>query len=174
VPYAVEFALDDRAGGVVRDVWRELSATGVTWMSTSGAEPHVSLGIWETIEREPFVAELARFAAETPCIDVTFEAVGMFPGSAIYLRPVPNATLDAVQRQLHLRFAALGGNAWQYYLPGTWVPHCTVAMEFPPERTAEARAIVERLPLPLTGRLECAALIEFRPVRELARYPLGG
>ena len=174
MPYAVELALDGHAGTVVRETWQELSRIGVTWMQTSGAEPHVSLGIWETIDRAPFEAELARFAAETPPITVSFEAVGMFPGSAIYLRPVPNPTLVAVQQRLHDRFGRLGGGAWQYYLPGTWVPHCTVAMEFPPQLTPEARALVERVPLPLTGRLTFAALIEFRPVRELARYPLAG
>lgn len=174
MPYAVEFALDDGAGAVVRRVWRTLAGIGVTWMEDSGAEPHVSLGIWETIDRGRFEAELARFAAETPQISVTFEAVGMFPGSAIYLRPVENRKLVEVQQRLHQRFGSLGTGAWQYYLPGTWVPHCTVAMEFPAERTAKARAIVERLPLPLTGRLVSAALIEFRPVRELARYTLGG
>ena len=174
MPYAVELALDDQAGAVVRGVWRTLSGIGVTWMEDSGAEPHVSLGIWETIDRARFEAELARFAAETPPISVTFEAVGMFPGSAIYLRPVENRQLADTQQRLHDRFGMLGGGAWQYYLPGTWVPHCTIAMEFPADRTAEARTIVERLPLPLTGRLVSAALIEFRPVRELARHALGG
>jgi 2'-5' RNA ligase len=174
VPYAVELALGDPASAAVRKVWRALSGIGVTWMETSGAEPHISLGIWETIERGPFEAELARFAADVPQIEVTFEAVGMFPGSAIYLRPIANPLLAEVQKQLHVRLATLGHGAWQYYLPGTWVPHCTVAMEFPPDLTPEARALVEQVPLPLTGHLESAALIEFRPVRELARYPLGG
>jgi 2'-5' RNA ligase len=173
VAYAVELALDDRAGHVVRGLWRELSTIGVTWMDTSGAEPHVSLAIWDTIDRAPFAAELARFAAETAPIAVTFDAVGSFPGSAIYLRPVANPTLADVQRRLHERFRTLGSGAWPYYVPGAWVPHCTVAMEFPPERMHQALDIVQRAPLPLVGRLESAAIIEFRPVREVARYPLG-
>jgi 2'-5' RNA ligase len=174
VPYAVELPLDARAGGIVRDLWRALSDVGVTWMEQSGAEPHISLAIWERIERGRFEAELARFAAETAPMDVTFDAVGTFPGGAVFLRPVPNPALVDVQRRLHERFATLGVEPWQYYLPGIWVPHCTLAMEVQPNRVGEARSVAERACLPLVGRLEAVGIVEFRPVRELARYRLGG
>jgi 2'-5' RNA ligase len=173
VAYAVELALDERAGRVVRDVWQELTAVGVDWMNVSGAEPHVSLAIWDSIERGPFEVELARFARETAPITVTFDAVGSFPGGAIYLRTALNSGLAEVQQRAHERLDMLASGPWHYYLPERWIPHCTVAMEFPADRMDRALAIVRRLPLPLTGRLESAALIEFRPVREVARYPLG-
>ena len=63
--------------------------------------------------------------------------------------------LGESSRLLHDRFGTLGSGRGK--LPSRHVgAHCTVAMEFPADRTAEARAIVERLPLPLTGRLVSA------------------
>jgi 2'-5' RNA ligase len=174
VAYAVELALDERAGRVVRGLWRELSAIGVDWMDVSGAEPHVSLAIWDAIDRAPFEAALARFARETAPPTVTFDAVDIFPGGAIYLRAAPSPALAEVQRRAHERLDEAGSGAWHYYLPERWIPHCTVAMEFPVDRKNQALTVVRRVALPLVARLESAALIEFRPVREVARYPLGG
>ncbi|MBI1734224.1 MAG: 2'-5' RNA ligase family protein [Candidatus Rokubacteria bacterium] len=173
MPYALELELDGGAGAAVRDLWRALSEVGVTWMAQSGAAPHVSLAIWETIDRPRFEVELARFAAETGPIGISFDGVGTFPGGTVFLRPTPNRALDALQRHVHARFAALGAGPWDYYLPETWIPHCTLAMDVPPGRVSEALAVAADAPLPITGRLEFVGIVEFRPVRVLARYPLG-
>ena len=177
MPYAVELELGGAAGDAVRDLWRALSALsalGATWLAQSGASPHVSLAIWETIDLPRFDAELSRFAAETAPIGITFDGTGMFPGGTVFLRPAPNPTLRDVQRHVHARFASLGGDAWPYYLPEAWIPHCTLAMDVPPDRVTEALAVAGRGPLPITGRLEYVGIVEFRPVRVLARYPLAG
>lgn len=52
-------------------------------------------------------------------------------------------------------------------------PHCTLAQDIDDAGgLARARAVAERMDLPLVGRLERAGLIEFRPVRVLAARPL--
>lgn len=173
MPYALELELDGASGAAVRDLWRALSEIGVTWMAQSGASPHVSLAIWETIDRPRFEAELSRFAAETGPIGITFEGAGSFPGGTVFLRPTENRALRELQRHVHARFAALGRGPWAYYLPELWVPHCTLAMDVAPDRLGEALAIAERAPR-IGGRLEHVGIVEFRPVHVLARYPLGG
>ena len=174
MPYAVELELDSVAGAAVQDLWRALSEVGATWLAQSGASPHVSLAIWETIDRPRLEAELARFAAETGPIGITFDGAGTFPGGTVYLQPAPNPALHAVQRHVHARFASFGGGAWAYYLPDSWIPHCTLAMDVSPDRVTEALAVAGRAPLPITGRLEYVAIVEFQPVQVLARYPLAG
>jgi 2'-5' RNA ligase len=98
-----------------------------------------ALGIWETSDREGAQAELARFAAETSPIPLTFASVGLFPG-----------------------------------VPGTWVPHCTLATDLEANRFGDALAIAKRTPLPLESRLVEAGIVEFRPVKQLVSCPLGG
>jgi hypothetical protein len=174
VPYAIELELDGTAGAAVRELWRALSGLGPTGLADSGASPHVSLAIWETIDRPRFEAEVARFADDAPPISVTLEAPGTFPGGTVFLRPAANPALHAMQRHVHARFATLGDGVWPYYMPASWIPHCTLVTDVPPDRVVEALTIAGRAPLPITGRLERVGIVEFRPVRVLARYPLRG
>lgn len=173
MPYAVELDLDSASGALVRRLWRALADVGVTWMQQSGATPHVSLAIWERLNQPAFDAELARLVAVTRAIPVTFDAVGTFPGGAVFLRPVADPALVELQRRWHARLSPFAAEPWNYYLPESWVPHCTLATEVPPERMADAIAVAQRAPLPIVGRLEAVGIVEFRPVRLLARHPLG-
>lgn len=173
MPYAVELDLDPASGALVRDLWRALASVGATWMGESGATPHVSLAIWDRIEPGAFDAEVARLAADTRPMPITFDAIGTFPGGAVFLRPVADPTLADLQRRCHARLAPFAAEPWSYYLPDAWVPHCTLAMDVAPDRMTETLAVAQRAPLPIVGRLEAVGIVEFRPVRLLARHPLG-
>ena len=85
MPYAVELALDPVSAAAVRRVWRELDDAGIESIAGSGARPHVSLGIWEALAHDGAAADLARFAAETRPIPLTFASVGLFPGAVVFL-----------------------------------------------------------------------------------------
>src|SRR5215831_1766512 len=121
MPYAIELALDPDSAAAVRRIWRELAAAGIEYMAASGAQPHVSLGIWESIDRDRAEAELARFAAETSPIPVTFASVGLFPRVAVFLAPTVTVDLLELHSGFHRRFARFGEAAWAHYQPGIWV-----------------------------------------------------
>jgi hypothetical protein len=48
---------------------------------------------------------------------------------------------------------------WDYYAPGQWVPHCTMAFHLPAERLDAAVGICLRAPLPLEVRVEQVGLV---------------
>ncbi len=172
MPYAVELALDDEAAGIVRALWREIAAAGAPSMADSGANPHVSLMIWDDIEREAMLSALTRFGAETPAIDVVFPRVETFPSSGVvFLAPVADAGLLDAHARCHRTFAGLGRGAWPHYDHGAWAPHCTLAMDLETEMDRIV-SVAQRAPLPLRGRLVRVELVEFRPVRRLAFAPL--
>ncbi len=174
MPYALELALDPASAAIVHRVWQELGDAGIDYMARSGAHPHVSFGIWETIDREGAQAELARFAAETPPVSLTFASVGLFPRAAVFLAPTVTADLLELHAGFHRRFARFGRAPWEYYRPGVWVPHCTLAMELGADRLGDALAIAGRAPLPFEARLVEVGIVEFRPVKQLVSCPLGG
>ena len=173
MPFAIELALDPAAGAAVRRIWRELEAAGITDMARSGADPHISLGIWNALDLRACQAELAAFAREIEPIPVTLASVRTFSTGTVFLAPGADPGLVALHAGFHRRFAQLGTGAWDYYAPGLWVPHCTLAMDLTPELTPTALAIARRAPLPLGGRLERIGIVAFRPVRQRCGFDLG-
>ncbi len=108
MPYAVELALDPVSADVVRRAWRELDDAGITHVSRSGARPHVTLGIWLTLDHDGAEAELTQFAAETAPVRLTLASVGLFPRVAIFLAPTVTAELLQPHAGFHRRFGRLG------------------------------------------------------------------
>jgi 2'-5' RNA ligase len=177
VPFAIELALDAASAAPVRALWQTLAESGVRFMADSGADPHVSLVIWEDLDVERAAAEVTALAAETAPSEVTFTAVRAFGAEVVYLALAPSAALAALQRRVDSRLAGLGRARWPHYAPAAWIPHCTLAMDLgplTPVTAASALALAKRLPLPLAGRLERMAVVEFRPVRERFSRPLTG
>ena len=174
MPYAVELALDAAAAAEVRRVWRELDDAGTGYMARSGVRPHVTLGIWDTLELEGAEAELSALAAEIAPVRLIFASVGLFPGVAIFLAPTVTAELLDLHAGFHRRFGRLGRASWDHYRPGSWVPHCTLATDLEPDRFGSALAIAGRVGLPLECRLVEIGIVQFRPVKQLVSRALGG
>jgi len=174
MPYALELALDDTAAAAIRRVWRELDDAGIAYMARSGARPHISLGIWETIDLGGFESELTRLAAETAPLPITLVSVGLFPAVAIYLAPTVTAELVDLHASAHRRFSHLGASPWRHYAPGVWVPHCTLALDLTADQFGTALQIAGRAPLPVEGHLVEVGIVEFRPVKQVVSRAFGG
>ena len=66
MPFAIELALDAESAAPVRALWRRLAEAGIRFMAESGAEPHVSLVIWDGLDVERAAAEVAERLAAPP------------------------------------------------------------------------------------------------------------
>jgi 2'-5' RNA ligase len=172
MPYALEMALDDHAAAVVRRLWHDLEDVGVVHMARSGARPHVSVGIWDSIDRGAAETELTRFAAGATPMSITLASVGFFPQVAIFLAPTVTSELLGLQTDLHARFSRVAAAPWEHYRPGVWEPHCTLAMDFTAEQFTRGLEIARRVALPIASRLVEIGLVEFRPVKQLISRPL--
>ena len=173
MPFAIELALDPAASAVVRCIWRELEAAGITYMARSGAHPHISFGIWEALDLPVAQAELAVVAREIEPLPVTLASVRRFTTGAVFLAPELTSELTELHARFHRRFARFGTGAWEHYAPGLWVPHCTLAMDLTEDLMPMALEIARRVPLPLGGRLERIGIVAFRPVTQLCAFDLG-
>jgi 2'-5' RNA ligase len=175
MPYALELALDDEAAAVVRTVWRDIATAGFPLMVDLGANPHISLAIWNEIERDALEEAICRFAAGFAPVDIVFHAVASFASTgAVFLAPAPNQRLRDVHEHCHRMLAPFSHEAWPHYAVGVWVPHCTLAMDLDGEGLERVMHVARRTRLPLQGRLVRAELMEFRPVRRLMFAPLRG
>jgi 2'-5' RNA ligase len=175
--FAVELLFDRATETAVRKVWEVVRAvTGGSLLQDVAARPHVSLAVYDVGADGPDRSSLegAFGGFRLPAFDVALASVGAFPGEegVVFLAPVVTPELLDVQQAWHA--AAPGSSA--YYRPGSWVPHATVGILLPDVVLKEAVAVA-RPALPIRGRFEGVALIEFTdertPIRYLAEKALG-
>jgi 2'-5' RNA ligase len=152
--YAVVLYFDEETDRRLREVWAALDVHGVDSVArTHGAayRPHLTLAIVETADQARVIEALQRPLSRVAGIPVTLNAVGFFlTGTApAYLGVTPTSRLLLLHEQVH---AAIGEVAsWDYYRPGSWVPHCTLAMDVTsPSAVTEVVSAAVALPLHAT------------------------
>ncbi len=169
MPYAVQLLLDKRAAAKVHGVWETLRDADVSSvMLDLQSRPHVTLAVYEDLEIQPFETQVKAFFASETSIDVPLSGVGTFHGTegVIYCSPVVTPELLSLHERFHKRFDFLAEGAWAYYRPGSWVPHCTLAIHVPDEKRGKGIDIVLGAGLPTRTRLGAVSVAEFEPGAE--------
>jgi 2'-5' RNA ligase len=131
---------DDDADAAVRALWRRLHGAGVPSLAVRSHRrhrPHISLAVAGAVPqrtRDALRAELAMLALP----NLWLYTLGTFPTreSALFLGAVVDAELLAVHSAAHDVLAGRVSQPWAYYLPGAWVPHCTLAQDLTPDQLA--------------------------------------
>jgi 2'-5' RNA ligase len=121
---------DEDADADVRRLWQRLADAGLPSLAVRTHRrhrPHVSLIVAESLA----AADLARLRpvlnAYQPVLHL--HVLGTFPGSegVLFLGATVSADLLAFHADVHAALAGQPVEHRPYYLPGNWVPHCTLA-----------------------------------------------
>ena len=163
MPYSIELRFDDALTEAI--ALRSEAITELTGLPHGVAEPHVSLAVYDdraAVEPAKLVAALDRLALRHAPTPVTFASLGVFPTEerVLFLAPVVAPPLLAVHHVFHSLTAALRPLCRPYYLPGSWVPHCTLAMLLPLPALLKALEQLAGQWTPLSGELRHVALVE--------------
>lgn len=158
---AVCLLFDRQSERAVRALWDRIEERGVASLRshTHGRHvPHVSYAVLRSWDRTAVAAALDELEGGSP-VELSFDGVGVFRRGRMWL--VAGVSTDFVARQLRVVEAVTGTGAelHKHYVPGTWLPHCSLA----------PRAVLAQLPdvvgavldvLPLRARLDHAALVD--------------
>lgn len=175
--YAIELFYDDASERAVRDIWDGLgTALGQPSLSELGARPHVSLAVYgDGLDTSGFPGRLLEFARSIDPFDFVLSSLGTFAGreGVVFLAPVVTQRLLEVHARFHEVFSKHDNAGMGYYLPGNWVPHCTVAIDLPAAEVTDAIAYGREVFQPISGQFLEIGLVEFRPVKERFTCALG-
>ncbi len=164
--YALEVFLDPTGEELCTSVLDALEKVGLPTIRTQGHRPHLSLTVGRSLQR----LDPRGLAVPNLPLTLTLSAVGTFPGSEGVVYWAPTVTRELVDlhakwfenlKRHSTRFDAEPGREVEhrnYYLPGIWVPHISLALNVPAERIGEAVQIVRSYGAP-TVRLASAALV---------------
>jgi len=170
MPFAVEMFFDENADKLVRQVWDDLARAKVNaFMIDGGYRPHVTLGVFEGYTSPEFESELRLFTEKRGVFSIKFDYLGVFPRpeGVVYFGAVVTGQLLSIHGEFARHFAPLMMGIRPYYLPGSWVPHCTLAYGL---SMAAIPSVVEqcsRVTLPLAAQVRQIGLVEIPKYREI-------
>ncbi|MDJ0611149.1 MAG: 2'-5' RNA ligase family protein [Kiloniellales bacterium] len=169
MPLAISLCLDPASADRITELWRSLTADGLH--NGSAYRPHITLGLYDTLDVADAKQRLERFVAGKPMMAAGFSGLGVFPGenNILWAMPDPDLRLLGFHAGLH---DSLGVETHPHYRVGKWVPHCTLATDL--DHDALMRALTMLVPRwkPFLGWFDRIDLVRFDPVEVLWRFEL--
>jgi 2'-5' RNA ligase len=175
--YAIILNLSKGSAARVVRLWEGLARESInSVMLDLGAQPHISLAVFEHLDPAPLREDLNRFAEATRPLSVVLSHAGAFPTAegVVFLAPAVTQELLELHRSLHGVLRHRGIECAGYYQPGKWVPHCTVAIGVAPDKMGAATEICLRSQAFGPVEIDEVSLVDFPPVREIYTIPLRG
>ncbi len=182
MPFSVELFFDPKSSLAVRQCAEALEKVKVpSIFSTLGAAPHVSLAVFEQYNPDRLHALLKKLASSFPSTNFQLASLGTFPGreGVFFLAPIVTSSILEVHSKLHRAIPGVVEGSWVYYLPGQWVPHCTLSIQLTASQLAHGFELLRRRGFSIRGRYHRLALVEtqpgrIKPVRQIYSMPLSG
>jgi len=173
MPYAVVLLFDKNSDEYIREIWRTLKESGISsYMQDSGSVPHITLSVFKELDTADADKRLIAFSEKVSKLKLVLASLGAFPteDGVLFLAPVVTEELLRVHKAFHDLFDDLKERQMPYYLPGSWVPHCTLALNIPKEKVHKALDAVIRAYKPIVAEVDRVGLVEYHPVKVLKEY----
>ena len=95
----------------------------------SKARPHVALAGFNDVDEKMCIERLNQFAKEQKKLPAYMGSVGMFTDTkTIFASPIMTDELYRIHRELHECLCSFDSKGYEWYYPGRWVSHSTLAM----------------------------------------------
>jgi hypothetical protein len=157
---AVCLLFDRRSERAVRALWDRIEQLGVASLRshTHGHHvPHMSYAVLRSWDLAAVNAAMVCISAGPP-VELSFDGVGLFRRGRTWLLAGVSADIVARQQRVVDVVTATGAELHKHYIPGMWLPHCSLAPRVQLTQLPEvASAVFDVLPLPAT--LDRAALV---------------
>lgn len=172
MPFAVELLFDEKLESAVRDIWVALDEAGVSGALGSPSSPHVSLVGGETSDVSGLSTLTHEWTSGAKSIEITLSHLGRFPATEVaFLGVTPSSSLLEMHEDFHRKVMIPPAHeSWDYYRPGVWVPHCTVAQPTPDPEFAKVIKIVTGDRLPIAGNLEGVRVVHWEPRKKFGPW----
>ncbi len=173
--FGISIKAPGHGGVTVRELWKQFGRfEAVPSMSGLEYPPHLTLAVYDAIAEQQLRAALRAVFLDSPGIRLRFSRIAVFdaPRPVFWAAPDDHEALArahaAVHRALPVKLCR------EYYRPGCWIPHCTLATAVRADRIDEAKAFAAGGFEPFEVEFSVADCVEFYPVRVIDEVPLPG
>lgn len=174
--YAVELYFDPFAERLLRELIDQLPARGIRSQRPAVARPHLSLAVFDRVEVERLSGALNEFARACPVLRLHLGSSGVFPGNegVVFLAPVVTVELLELHATFHRMAPVVAGALWEHYLPGRWIPHCTIAEGLAPGDIGATVELARNCGVGgQAASIQEIGLVQIRPYREITVFRIG-
>jgi 2'-5' RNA ligase len=172
MPFALTLKSLNPTAAAIASLWDRLSAfEDFPSMRAQDYPPHITFAIYESpaASEQLAIATVAKIADGRAAIELSFDRIRTFDGPPLVLwaDPEPKTALREIHDQIH---AAIDpGLCHPHYRPGSWVPHCTLAIPTHPDRKTDAQAFANVFcsgPRVIFDAIDCVRLEPLNVVAE--------
>lgn len=175
MPYAVDLFFDEPSEKPIREIWAKLARLNISSeIPNSGIRPHITMAVFDNLKCQPCEKKLSQYAAHTAGISLCMTHLGVFyrPEIVVFLAPTPTRELLEFQAGVHQCLAKHADKPWDIYLPGNWVPHCTLAINLDKNLLPTVISQCTDIQFPFNVQVAQIGVSEFLPIRDLYKLDL--
>jgi 2'-5' RNA ligase len=173
MPFAVVLFFNKSQSSPIDTIIEELATSKASPFMFENSTPHITLAIYNQFDCDKNKSKLEDFAAKFKFDSVIFAHVGLFSSKrhGVFIAPIVTTELLKFHQQFHDFFEKDTAGSWDFYLPGKWIPHCTLGFDVPEDKVEQALSICRKLKLPLEIGISSIGIMKFEPVEEVYRIP---
>lgn len=171
--YAVVVYFNKGADVYISRLIKNICLEGVnSYMLEVGIRPHVTLAAFKDTNLAELSKWLQTYAGNADCLNINFSSIGVFP-SVLFLAPVVNEEFINFHKSFNAQLKQIASSFESYYLPGNWVPHCTLATRLSQSELHQALDIVMDDFKPFIASMSQIGLVQCNPYKEITIYEIG-
>ncbi|OZM56838.1 hypothetical protein CIB95_08685 [Lottiidibacillus patelloidae] len=161
--YAVIALFDEQMEQRIKDVWKDLHEKEISFYAAEVKNrlPHITIASYSNLNYEEWMHSMETVYKEQESITITMQTIGTFLKSrTLFFAPTVTNELMQMHTNYHQQFSTFNDNPNSIYLPGNWIPHCTIANRLSEEKLSEAYSYCSKNINPIQGEICEIALIE--------------
>lgn len=173
--FAVVLYFEESQERLFLKVWEDLAKEKLTTdLVEAEIRPHITLAIYDELNCQPCESQLARVASQTHPFAFHLTHLGLFtkPEPVVFAAPTFTEELLNFHKHLHDLLVTESKNPWEMYLPGKWVPHCTLALGFDLKDLGRIFEKCLELKLPMQVSADQVGVVDFQPMKDVFRFRL--
>ncbi len=147
----------------IKNVWQQLKDHSISSYAfeVEDRRPHLTIASYNNLNLTEFIRQMNESYNDMHPLEITFNTIGSFLNSGtLFLSPTVTRELIEFHSNHHKCFHSFHDNPDSLYMPGKWVPHCTIANRLSKEKLSEAfRFCIEREGT-FVGQISEVALID--------------
>lgn len=170
MPYAIELFFNEN---MEKELYHYVELIAKEKFSTKffdyKARPHVALAGFKDVDEKKCIERLNQFVQSQKKMPAYMGSVGMFTDTkTIFASPIMTDSMFDFHRELHGYLRDFDMSGYEWYFPGRWVPHCTLALmrEESDEAFYKACNLVLHKFEKVNGMFESIGLVKITPYAE--------